>query len=988
MKTKKITLISLVVLLLSIVIAFIGFSSLPHSVTADAKESYIVETFDNVYNVLADGISGREIKEYGGMPYLSGKSSSTGVSLIRKDITPALDLSEVKGDLYFKIGFYVEDAAAIDVSKTKKGQIELSSSGASDINETCWQTNDFTIKTGWNFLSLPFSSCRNEGGPMDFANINHFRFYIFTTSSIEIGFSNAIIEVVEQKEFNSDFVEKDWQIEGATLSNKTLLLTDKEATLTYKNPNLSVDRLYDNFVMLSYESKISDISASLGYSDTNTWINYKLYVDETENHAFINLEDCESVDQNFISSNADTIKIKFKGNEGDTVLLKSIKIISARNFINAKIRELGDFENLTANNYIDYMPKITQIQEIIDDFMVRADKTKKETYQYFDCEMYMYASDLFENYFAFLCFADKVADFERNRAQGFLLETDISTNSLEIDQMVTFSFNVTNLTSEQKKYNYEIKYNAMVLEDFAEVAKGSVIVDANTTEVVVAPFKTLMGGASIITVELKSGETLLESEFERVNILGKGVFLADCHDHSTRSDGNDTLAVNFLNYFSYGASFVITADHNAYIKDTSDVDYALSVMKAAGFDLYAFKGSEVTPTDNGHTLQYGYEGYVPRTTAARDPNENKREIEEILSNGGYAYIAHPLYPGANKYAGITSSSVVDLYTDFTGIEIINQAYFKDPKVYGYNMDGLAWWDKMNIKGNRKYYGIGNSDAHQFAAIWNAYNGFVLDELTWENIDAALANGNFFATTGPQLTYSLGGKEMGQTYIASGKVTVPLKVNAYCGELYLKSSNNFYIDSIDLVGYEISSDVESSYSIRKVINLYADNGEKATSCKVVKDVEIESGWFYRIEVKTNQETQYAISNPVWVSEGGNFTVNDEFDVKAGEAIWLSTTQTEIYDTVYFSMDNEVEGITVKSTGYVSVDEKVYSGNYVIKAVSASGQEKEITLNVDGVTPTKTKSGCGAMLGEGSILAVIILAVGLKLLKKGKKGSYEN
>jgi len=304
------------------------------------------------------------------------------------------------------------------------------------------------------------------------------------------------------------------------------------------------------------------------------------------------------------------------------------------------------------------------------------------------------------------------------------------------------------------------------------------------------------------------------------------------------------------------------------------------------------------------------------------------------------------------------------------------------------MESLTWLDKMNIKGNRKYYGIGNSDAHQFATIWRAYNGFVLDELTWENIDAALANGNFFVTRGPQLTYTLGGKEMGQTYIASGKVTVPLKVNAYCGELYLKSSNNLYIDSIDLVGYEISSDVESSYANRKVINLYADNGEKTTSCKIDKDVEIESGWFYRVEVKTNEKNQYAISNPVWVSEGGNFTVNDEFDVKAGEAIWLSTTQTEIYDTVYFSMDNEVEGITVKSTGYVLVDENVYSGNYVIKAVSASGQEKEITLNVDGVSPAKTKSGCGAMLGEGSILAVIILAVGLKLLKKGKKGSYEN
>ncbi len=58
-----------------------------------------------------------------------------------------------------------------------EGQIEISSSGTSDVNEYAWRLGNYVTKTGWNELWLPMSGAEAYNGMPDFANINYMRIY-------------------------------------------------------------------------------------------------------------------------------------------------------------------------------------------------------------------------------------------------------------------------------------------------------------------------------------------------------------------------------------------------------------------------------------------------------------------------------------------------------------------------------------------------------------------------------------------------------------------------------------------------------------------------------------------------------------------------------------------------------------------------------------------------------------------------------------------
>jgi putative Ig domain-containing protein len=69
--------------------------------------------------------------------------------------------------------YYVSDVTAF----TSGDQVELSSSGASDVQEYNWSLASYGLVNGWNFISLNISSAGISGGPVNLNNINWFRIY-------------------------------------------------------------------------------------------------------------------------------------------------------------------------------------------------------------------------------------------------------------------------------------------------------------------------------------------------------------------------------------------------------------------------------------------------------------------------------------------------------------------------------------------------------------------------------------------------------------------------------------------------------------------------------------------------------------------------------------------------------------------------------------------------------------------------------------------
>ena len=101
-------------------------------------------------------------------------------------IEPAVDasmLSIATAALMFDL--YVEDAEGLNLTRTRSGEVELTSAGVNDKKERHWKFHNdetehsFTIQNGWNHIKLPLSDSEawSSGGSFSFDNINWCRLY-------------------------------------------------------------------------------------------------------------------------------------------------------------------------------------------------------------------------------------------------------------------------------------------------------------------------------------------------------------------------------------------------------------------------------------------------------------------------------------------------------------------------------------------------------------------------------------------------------------------------------------------------------------------------------------------------------------------------------------------------------------------------------------------------------------------------------------------
>jgi predicted phosphodiesterase len=110
----------------------------------------------------------------------------------KKTFSPAVNSGVTESTGYLHLWLYVSDVTKFT---TGGGQIEITSSGAPDVNEYSWVVTNLSLVNGWNELNLKISNATKIGTP-NLSAINYCRVYQFLSASITckidaIGFTGA-----------------------------------------------------------------------------------------------------------------------------------------------------------------------------------------------------------------------------------------------------------------------------------------------------------------------------------------------------------------------------------------------------------------------------------------------------------------------------------------------------------------------------------------------------------------------------------------------------------------------------------------------------------------------------------------------------------------------------------------------------------------------------------------------------------------------------
>jgi len=199
------------------------------------------------------------------------------------------------------------------------------------------------------------------------------------------------------------------------------------------------------------------------------------------------------------------------------------------------------------------------------------------------------------------------------------------------------------------------------------------------------------------------------------------------HAHTTNSDGTRPPEEVLRDYESRGYGFLAISDHDVL---TDPEPYR------AGTSLILLPGVEVSAR-GPHILHIG-------ATERVEPEEDRQAVlDHIAAQNAFAILNHPNWGKSFNHFPQERMEALDGYV---GIEIYNGVIER--------LEGTPLatdrWDRLLSKG-RRVWGFANDDAHapvDFEVAWNVVR---VGERTPEAILAALRNGNFYASTGVEIT---------------------------------------------------------------------------------------------------------------------------------------------------------------------------------------------------------------------------------------------
>jgi Predicted metal-dependent phosphoesterases (PHP family) len=491
---------------------------------------------------------------------------------------------------------------------------------------------------------------------------------------------------------------------------------------------------------------------------------------------------------------------------------------------------------------------------------------------------------------------------------------------ISADSLFDIHVSIENLTDrpfEQVRVEIRPPYWVELLEEDSETVPA---VGAGDRVQVTFKALALEGGRGTIAAEVHTDQfrAVRKTGFD---VTGAGHYAGDNHSHTQYSDGVHSVSQNSGSvYDKKMLSWVWSTDHNQF-SQKQDAD---TVTAQYGGKFLSLAGSEIT-TPYGHALAYGLDG-APRSDIGETGYVWQDSINEVTDQGGLFYIAHPFEP---TYAFQTPHA----WTGFTGVEVWNGSWHALDGVV--NERAFRFWDEINIRGDGKYFGITNSDAHTKDKAGDPYIKGWLPSLTEDHVLGLLRSGNYFGTNGPELRFRIGGAEMGETLKIKAPGTVPFQIQAY--------DPNSRLTRVRVIRYPVTGNI-ADYEQRSVMFEQDLTAWNTNSFSQVVYLPVNGMEFYRLEVTSEKAaegstgigplagTGFAYSNPIWVeiAEASNAAAIESIEYKnhnkSKDISRFGVHALEIYDTRFDPKKLDVK-VSAGARVTVAYSEIPYDGKKV-------------------------------------------------------------
>ncbi len=476
-------------------------------------------------------------------------------------------------------------------------------------------------------------------------------------------------------------------------------------------------------------------------------------------------------------------------------------------------------------------------------------------------------------------------------------------------------------------------------------------IPAGGTETVEFSVLALEGGRGLLKSEVRTADDVAMTFSEALSISGQGYYAGDNHTHSIYSDGKGTIRENVDSaYEDKLLNWLYSTDHN---KISQYNDTVTETNRLTG-NFVNITGTEITSSNKGHALAYGVGSFIPEYRIGKEVNGKvwtwQDTIDQVNSNGGVLYVAHPNYPGlefSDPY-GIR---------EYTGIEVwngFNHAIDPDKNINTFAFD---YWDNVNRRGEQKYFGIANSDGHNSTKMGDPYIKTEMDNLSYDNIQDILANGSFYGSNGPELRYDIEGVGMGETLTIKESGNVDFNITAF--------DQNYDLVNVKLIKNTITGSAEKGEA--EVVFNKDLKGQGLSEFKTTLSLPVKAGEFYRVEVTSEQGTTgnggngegqglgFAFSNPIWISDGEKSNATDIKKITYAGGQVIETVGDNMVITVedVFSVDKLNVEVSDEAAVRTEVIDAVDDELDTAAAVKITVTAEDGTQDVETVFLTKGK-----------------------------------
>ncbi len=380
----------------------------------------------------------------------------------------------------------------------------------------------------------------------------------------------------------------------------------------------------------------------------------------------------------------------------------------------------------------------------------------------------------------------------------------------------------------------------------------------------------LEGGRGLLKATVEAAGDVRLSFSQALSISGQGYYAGDDHSHSKNSDGSGTIRQNVDSAFENKLlNWLYSTDHN---KITQKAETVAETNRLDG-NFISITGTEITSSGKGHALAYGVSRFVPEYRIGQTVDGRvwtwQDTIDQVNDNGGVFYVAHPNYPG------LQFSEPYDI-RNYTGIEVWNGFYHALDPDQDVNTFAFDYWDKVNCRGEQKFFGIANSDGHNAGKMGDPYIKSELAELTYDNIQSILRSGQYYGSNGPEIRYNIEGVGMAETLNLTGEGMVDVNIAAF--------DPNYELTSVKLIKNMVTGSVDG-IAHKEVVFEKDLSGDGTHEFRQTLRLPVKENEFYRLEVISEGGTTgnggkgqgqglgFAFSNPIWIGHADKSNAKD-------------------------------------------------------------------------------------------------------------------